>query len=217
MTDSRTDEVDDAPDPTRSKVGRLIAEYELTGVGERLEASWTGDGDEEMSLRELAEYFNLQLLRAVLERNDVRPLDGEVENLYGLLTDSDRSPGARAEAKSRLERDGIDVEALQRNFVSHQAVHTYLTKYRGVSHDAGEEDEDPVGTSLDAVQRLRNRTSAVTKSNVSSLANAGHVTVGDFEVRTNVRIFCEDCGQQYEIAEFLERGGCDCRDAGEGV
>lgn len=211
MEDDGTTDGRDGPDPTRCKVGRLIAEYDLTDAGDRLESFWTGEREERMSLRELATYFNTRLLDSVLERHGVRPLDGEVENLYELLTDADRSPGVRAEAESRLERDGIDVDALRDDFVSHQAVHTYLTEYRNVDHGSGQEETSSVATTAETIRRLQGRTAAVTRNGVTDLANAGHVTVGDFEVLTNVRLFCNDCQTQYELAEFLDRGGCDCR------
>lgn len=210
MEDDTTDGRD-VRDPTRCKVGRLIAEYDLGDIGDRLESFWVGDREGEMSLRELATYFNTRLLDATLERHGVRPLDGEVENLYELLTDADRSPGVRAEAEARLEREGIDVDALRDDFVSHQAVHTYLTEYRNVDHGAGRERASPVATTGETIRQLQGRTAAVTRNGVTDLANAGHVTVGDFEVLTNVRLFCNDCQTQYELTEFLDRGGCDCR------
>jgi hypothetical protein len=49
-----------------SKVARLIEEYELEGLGADLEARWTGDDNERMSLRDLATFFNQQLLRQAL-------------------------------------------------------------------------------------------------------------------------------------------------------
>jgi len=42
----------DARFSRRSKVGRVVAERELDGLGEELEAYWTGEGSERYSLRE---------------------------------------------------------------------------------------------------------------------------------------------------------------------
>ncbi len=46
------------------------------------------------------------------------------------------------------------MDDLQKNFVSHQAIHTYLTKYRGVTQDK-QTDEDRIQKGLDTIQRLR--------------------------------------------------------------
>lgn len=50
----------------RSKVARLIDEYEWTGLGATLEARWTADGSERASLRDLADQFNERVLEAAL-------------------------------------------------------------------------------------------------------------------------------------------------------
>jgi hypothetical protein len=193
----------------RSKVRRLIDEYGLDGEGERLENLWTAGRDDRLSLRELADDFNRRLLRAVMVDVGMNPLDGEVANTYRLLTDDDVSSGMRTQAKQTLEREGIDTDALQKNFVSHQAIHTYLTKYRGVKRDE-QTDEDRVQKGLDTIQRLRSRTAAVSENIVENLANTDRIQIGEFEVLVDVRVFCRDCGTQYDVQEILEGGRCEC-------
>jgi hypothetical protein len=193
----------------RSKVRRLIDEYDLEGEGERLENLWTANREDRLSLRELADDFNRRLLRAVMVEVGMNPLDGEVANTYRLLTDDDVSSGMRTQARQTLEREGVDVDELQKNFVSHQAVHTYLTKYRGVKRDE-QTDEDRVQKGLDTIQRLRSRTAAVSENIVENLASTGRLDVGDFEVLVDVRVFCRDCGTQYDVQDLLEEGQCEC-------
>jgi len=201
-------QVSDRPE-TNSKVGRLIQEYGIDGLGEDLEEYWTGEREEQFSLRELASYFNRQLLRRAMEEAGLNPIENEVESTYRLLTDDDVSEGVRIQRERRLERDGVDVEALESDFVSHQAVHTYLTKYRGASHDTDEET-DQVGKSIETIQRLESRTEAVSENTVERLANSGELQIGDFDVLVDVRVLCQDCGTTHEIVDLLERGGCDC-------
>lgn len=193
----------------RSKVERLIDEYGLDGEGERLEAYWTSDGEDRHSLRELADYFNRRILRAAMEEAGMNPLDGEVENTYRLLTDDDVSSGMRTQARQTLEREDVSVESLRTDFVSHQAIHTYLTKYRGVSRDETN-DEDRVEKGTETIQRLRSRTAAVSENIVENLSNTGRIELGDFEVLVDVRVFCRDCGTQYDVQELLTRGRCEC-------
>lgn len=192
-----------------SKVRRLIGEYGLDGEGERLESYWTTDGEDRRSLRELADYFNRRLLRATMESAGMNPLDGEVENTYRLLTDDDVSRGMQTQARQTLEREGVDVEALRSDFVSHQAIHTYLTKYRDASRQE-QTDVDRVEKGLETIQRLRSRTSAVSENIVENLSGTDRIDLGDFEVLVDVRVFCRDCGTQYDVQELLDRGGCDC-------
>lgn len=193
----------------RSKVGRVIAERELDGFGRELEQYWTGGGPESYSLRELADHFNQRVLEAAMRAADQDPLDGEAENLYELLTGDEVTSGTQIQAEHRLERAGVDVDSLRRDFVSHQAVHTYLTKYRDVESPSGDGTAD-VEKSRSTVQQLRNRLQAVTETTISSLLRANELSLGDFHVYVDVRVTCTDCQTQYPVTELFDAGGCDC-------
>ena len=198
----------ETPDPTRSKVGRLIDEHSMDGVGKELERRWLGRGHDEQSLRSLADWFNERLVARRLDRAGRSPLDGEAGNLYRLLTDDDVGAGARVDAEATLERVGIDPETLDGEFVSHQAIHTYLREYRGVSKDTSPEDRpERVRTTI---QRLRNRLVAVVENGLSTLVDTGRLTLGRFDVFVEVRVFCSDCDSSLSVTELLDEGGCDC-------
>lgn len=185
-----------------SKVARLIDAYELSEMGDELEARWTDD-DDRMSLRELADYFNRRLLAAAMEDARMRPVDGEVENTYRLLTAGDVDAGNRTTARRRLEREGVDVGELERDFVSHQAVYTYLTGERGVeSPDRG---GDPIGSSRETLQKLRSRTVAVTENTLERLKRADYMGTGDYDVLVDIRIVDQDTGRQEDVLSLLDQ------------
>ncbi len=193
-----------------SKVARLIADYDLgESFGDELERRWTADGEERTSLRDLADLFNERLLQSAMSSAGVSTVSGEVSNLYRLLTDDGVSSGMRTEARNRLERDGVDVDALERNFVSYQAIRSYLTKYRDAEYERPSEGEQ-VERVLDSVQRLRARLQSVTESSLDRLRSTGRIALGDFRLFVDVDVLCEECGAQYGVADLLERGGCDC-------
>jgi hypothetical protein len=192
-----------------SKVGRVIREYGLDGLGEELERRWLGEGRERQSLRDLADVFNRRVLEQAMMTAGMDPLEGEVENTYALLTDADVSEGVRTQARNRLERGGADVDRLESDFVSHQAVHTYLRKYRDVERP-GASDAERVEKTVDTIRRLESRTVAVVENSLESLRSAGSVVLGSFDVLIDVRVFCQDCGRQFDVVDLLERGGCDC-------
>jgi hypothetical protein len=203
-----TDSTEASKPLTNSKVGRLIEEHDLTGLGETLERKWLGDDTERRSLRDLAYFFNTELLGAVTARAGMNTLDGEIDNLYRLLTDDEVSSGTRTQARNRLERNGIDVESLERDFVTHQAIHTYLTDFRGVSRE--ESDGRNRETDEQSIIRLKNRTAAVASSIISQRNESGDLSIEDFDVLVDVKIFCRECGSQYTVGELFERGDCDC-------
>lgn len=200
-------EADDAP---TTKVGKLIERYDLgESFGDQLEAYWLGEGTEQKSLRGLADLFNRKLLAVAMEEAGMSTLDGEVENIYRLLTDDEVSSGMRTDARRRLARNGVNVDSLEGEFVSYQAIRSYLKGVRQVEYD-NSIDEDRIETAAESVHRLRSRTVSVIEGSLDQLRNADELALGESRVLVDVTVLCEDCGSQFSYDELLERGGCDC-------
>jgi hypothetical protein len=198
-----------------SKVARVAEERGLDDVGDRMEALWLGTGDEQRSLRELADWFNRRVLEAALEAADETYVRGEVENTYELLAGDDVSSGDRTEIETRLRQQGVDVDALRDSFVSHQSVYTYLTDHRGVSRSEETDDRSQIEKTDDAIGRLVSRTESVVRNNLENLRDTGRIALGSFTVFVDVQVFCRDCGRQYGVEDLLAEGGCDCEADGE--
>lgn len=194
----------------RSKVARLIDTYGLgQEFGDELESLWTADDSTRESLRTLADRINQRLLETEMDDAGISTLDGEVANLYRLLTNEDVSSGVRTEARQRLEREGINVERLEQDFVTYQAVRSYLKEYRGAEY---QRSVSPMRIEkvIESIQRLEARTRSVAEKNLQQLRNTGHLSLGDFRLFTEINVLCEDCDTQYGIIELLRRGGCEC-------
>jgi hypothetical protein len=191
------------------KIDRTAAAYGLSDEAERLGEYWTRD-DERYSLRELAVHFNHQLLRAAMEQVGLNPLDGEVENTYRLLTDEDVSQGMRTQARNRLQKQDVDVEQLQSDFVSYGTVRRHLKGCLGVEHEPTDTDDDPTETGAQRIAALQNRTVAVTENTLSQLASAGELAAGDIDVFVDITVSCPECGMHATAREFIENDGCDC-------
>ena len=194
----------------RSKVARLIDEYDLQGLGVNLEQQWTADEDRK-SLRDLASYFNQQLLQRTLEEMNVQYLDGEIENTYRLLTGDEVSSAESTRVKRRLERDGIDVDALETDFVTYQAIRSYLRDHRGAEYTPVE--TDPLERETTNTQKLRGRMATVTEGKLEQLRASDELTLGEFRTLADIRVVCEDCNTQFDVLNLLNRGGCNCTDS----
>lgn len=196
---------------SRGKVGRLIDRYELPGIGDELVEQWTRD-DDRMSLRDLVDYFNESLVTRVLERNSASALDGEAANYYRLLTADDVSSGSRVQAKNRLERRGVDVEELTADFVSRQAIHTYLTKDRETTYEEPpQSEEERIDARLETIGRIRNRLASVAERAIGELDLSSHDSAGEPRVSVLVQVQCTECGGQSSITDYLSDNGCECR------
>ncbi|MFT4921132.1 MAG: hypothetical protein ACI8XM_000327 [Haloarculaceae archaeon] len=209
MSENRASDGGKATQRQQNKVERLIHKYGLDGFGAELEQMWTGETGDQYSVRDLAEQFNKKLLSKAIEREEMRPLQGEVDNLYRLLTESDVSGGDRTEAYTRLEQSGVNIDDLEDDFVSHQSVYRYLTKHRGVEHTE-DDHENAVESGEQTIQRLRKRTEIITESTIERFANGEYLDIEEFDVLVDVQVICHSCGKSYDVTELLSNGGCDC-------
>jgi hypothetical protein len=206
---SNTDGEDDST--VDSKVARLIDNYGLGATyGDQLETLWTADGSERESLRTLADRFNKRLLEVAITDARMSTVDGEVANIYRLLTDNGVSSGNRIEARRRLEQHGIDVDELTQDFVTYQAIRTFLKEYRGVQYE-DESQADRTDSVIDRIQRLKSRTRSVAETSLDQLRGADRITLGEFRLFIDIGVHCEECNSQYEFVELVERSGCDCQ------
>jgi hypothetical protein len=219
MTDDGTDSGEDTTDrgdgKPASKVAKLIDRYELgTAFGDRLEALWTADGDRRESLRSLADRFNKRLLEEAMVDAGMSTIEGEVDNIHRLLTDDDVSSGARTEARMRLSRNGVAVDELGDDFVTYQAIRSYLKDYREAEYQ-GTDDGTRVESVAETIQRLRSRTRSVARKSLDQLAETGTLSIGEFRVFVDVTVLCEDCNTQYGVAELLDDARCECGQEGD--
>lgn len=215
MTDSvsPSDNDDSIVHPSQtSKVHRLLEKYDLPEMGETLEVAWTRS-DDPASLRDLAHRFNQRLLELAMKDTGRRPLDGEIENTYRLLTTDDVSPGDATEARRRLERAGVDIDQLTTDFVSRQAIHTYLTTVRGVTHQST--DNNPLENANTFLYHLKQRTATIIESRLAQLRDADHLSIGSPRVLVDVQVLCDDCGQQYSLRELFSVDSCACEANGD--
>lgn len=199
------------PNSTRSrgtKVARVIDKYGLSEMGEELEAAWTGESGERTSLRDLADEFNERVLKETLRESDISALNFEVSGTYKTLRHGSGSEETRT--RRRLEREGVDVDALRSDFVTHQAVHTYLTKERGAT--LPERDENAVERKIETIDKLNSRVAAVTDTAIQSLIPDEELERTSYEVLVDVRVVCSACGSDHSVGELLRQGGCDCAD-----
>lgn len=193
----------------RLKVARLVDEYGLEEVGEALERRWTAEGDDRMSLRDLADYFNRRLLAETADDAGVHLLHGETGNTYSLLTADGHETGDRTRAKRRLERDGVDVARLLDDFVSYQAIRRYLTEVRDAEY--ARSDDNRIDTIEESLQRLKTRAARVTESKMEQLGELEGVSLGsEFHATVDIRVTCMECGSRFEVQELLDGSGCDC-------
>lgn len=206
MTENNHDSESEKP---CCKIGRIADTYDLSTLDNDLIAYWTGETAEQYSTRELATYVNQRVLESALETAGVSVKEGEVENTYRLLTDEDVSSGTRVQTRTELERDGVPIEQVESDFVSHQTVYNHLTDCLETSLETPS-DEERLEKSAEKLGALQNRTAAVTDDTVTQLDRNGIIDIGEHSVTVSITVTCEECFQEFTVRELLDERSCNC-------
>jgi hypothetical protein len=193
------------PGEQACKVDRVSETWGLENIDERLRRRREGS---DASLRDLEEFFNREVLEAALRDARAEVVQGEVENTYRLLTADDVSSGAEVEVRDRLERSGVDPEAVTADFVSYQTIRSHLRNCLDIETERSTELTPTDGKNT--VFKLLSRTEVITKRTIDRLRSAGHVAVGDVDVTMSLRVTCTECGEEYAFSRLVDRGGCGC-------
>ena len=199
---------DDTPEPACCKVGRGIAKYDCGGLNDRLVRAYTEEG---ASLRDLEEVINEAYVAGAIDASP-SAIDLTPERVVSVLRgDGDTEPRARARLRTRLEQQGVDIEALEGDFVTYRTVKTHLNECLDV--DTSRQESLTIDDARDTIGWSQARCEGVIETTVERLANADRATIGDsFDVTVSPRIECRDCGSSLTPTQFLERGGCECAD-----
>ena len=193
----------------RTKVAKLIEKYDLEGDGDELERLWTASGDERRSLRELATMFNKRILRSTIEDAAITSLSIDLDDVYRQLRGEKGTSADQTRVRRRLEREGVDVETLQSEFVSYQAIRSFLKEERGAEYNP---DQDLIERDTETIQQLRNRTMLVTETKLDGLVTNDEIELGPYEITVDINVYCDDCGRQFDVIDILEQEGCNCQE-----
>lgn len=200
------------PEQTCCKVQRTATTYRMDGITAEL-ASRREDGD---SFRDIATYFNTQVISKALSDAEVAEdrsvhaaLAGDTiaEDIYDVLRTDRDSDIRRAEVRARLADSGVDVDELERSFVSHVTIRSHLQDCVGVEP---EETPTPFEKTVNTAQGARNRAMNVIQSTLDRAVKDGKIQAGDLETEILVQVTCQDCGDTFYLTELLEDRECSC-------
>lgn len=192
------------------KIGTVAARYGLDEISTDLEVLWTEEGENRYSLRELAEHFNQRVLEAAMLDAGMNPLEGEVANAYRLLTEEESGAGHKVQAEHRLGYEGVPVDEVRDDFVTHQTVYRHLKNCLEAEYERETDPAARLERDVERIESFQNRIGIVVDEIVDRLRGADLFDVGSPTTYVDVRILCEDCGEVYSPRDLLDREGCAC-------
>lgn len=180
--------------PAQHKLGRIKDKYDLTGLDETLRVRYRSGED---SLRTLAAFVNRQITAAFLEQYPYAP--NYVYEVLGPGGD-DVSTRERNDLRRRLRADGLDIDELTADWVSHMAVRTYLQD--DLDLDTGRRsrtERDPEET----LEKLRGLISRDERIVEEALKATDGVDVADVSIHAEVYVLDDETGETTRVERYL--------------
>lgn len=187
------------------KIGRQMDAYGLQGLNDDV----LRRREEGASLRDLAEFVNVRILEAAMDASDA-DVAGDAGSVYAALTDDSISTEKRVNTIDQLNDVGIDVKALEGDFVSYQSVRYHLQKC--LDMDTGRQGVETIEEGREVIEWARTREENIIGRTLSRLQRIGAIAGGDLRTNSTVTVECTECESTYTIEEFLDRGVCECSD-----
>ncbi|QZA88266.1 hypothetical protein K0C01_10820 [Salinarchaeum sp. IM2453] len=199
----------------RCKVCNAIEKYGLSGFDEKLINKRTV---EEMSLRDLTDYTNKEILRVGLSDSTIQstaniygslPGNNAVETIYQLLHDKDGTADQRARIRTQLQQEDIDIGSIESDWVTHPTIRKHLQECLDV--DTSRTVEITISDGVDTIEWGRTRCRGVVDQTIQRLMSADKLDIDSPRVTVDIQITCEQCNRTYRPDELLESGTCDCQ------
>lgn len=193
------------------KVCRVLDERGLERYNERMIDQWQGDKQTRKGYRELARWLNVTLLRREMDRAGLSTLGDEAESKYDRLVAGDSNA---AEIEHILEREGIDVDGLQGDFVSYGVVRTHIKECLGAEYEKSQSSE----WEREAIDIATDHARSKIEDAVSSLRSKGELDAGgEIDVTVTAELECSNCHSKVPLQRAVRREYlCECS-AGETV
>jgi len=191
-------------DPACCKVGAAIDRYSLgEGFNQRLIDRWTGtDRPEAEGYRPLTDWFNRRLMKHAFDRNGLDTTGVRIDREYRALTGSDHLAGE--EVRMSLTDSGLDVDTLERSFVSWSTMKRHLTDCLEAEKELPEAQTE---WERNSIAIARGQLEAKVDAALSSLHSKGELPGGtDATIAVTVELTCPECHLRVPLETALDRG-----------
>lgn len=195
------------------KVGSATDRYGLDRLDDELEARHAAGA----SLRELAAYVNKRVLEAALHGAGVEVSDvafgavapeDAIDAVYEALAGTDSPAEIGARVRSRVRQEGVDVDAVCADWVTHPTVRSHLRECLDV--ETARDGTLTVEDGRDTIEWAWARCEGIVEQTFARLDSQDEVHTGDLDVVVSVRVTCRECDNSYRPDHLLEAGACDC-------
>ena len=203
------------------KVGRVRTDHDLSppsrvdgDLDAYLVAKWTGEGETEpVGLRTLTEWFNKQVLKTIYRDHGRSDSSVRLDSDYEALQGNDIPDHERAELLSELAADGIDGEAITKQFIGKSTLSRHLKECLDATKDTPESETE---WEIDRVRVATNTYRSHLESALQSLGNKNRIAgVDEAALQIQSYLSCPECPTRVTVEQAYEQGYV-CADHYEG-
>ncbi|MFB6179117.1 MAG: rod-determining factor RdfA [Halorientalis sp.] len=192
---------------SQCKVDSVRDQYDIYGLDDRLVHRYQNLDE---GVRQLETVVNEAILRRAMEQTGMTVLDGEEENYYRLLTSEDVMDSSRKEARRDLADNGVDVERIEKDFVSYRTVLKHLKECLEV--DTSRNYEPDIERDKKRISKVKSRAKTVMNNTLERLDEHDAIHIDDPRVSLRATVRCGQCNRRHDVDEFLgEDGVCECQ------
>ena len=183
------------------KVCRVLDEREMSRYEQQLVDQWQAATPQRKGYRQLSTWLNQLMLRREMDRAGLSTLGDEAESKYERLTADDLT--VAAEVRDDLANSGIDIDALENDFVSYGVIRTHLQDCLSAEREQG----TPTDWEQESIDIAQSQAEQKAAEAVRALVNKGRLTAGgDVTVHVSVEVECEACHVRVPASRAIRRG-----------
>ena len=170
-----------------------------------LVARWTGEGRiEPAGVRTLTEWFNKQVLKTIYRDHGRSDSSVRLDSDYEALQGNEIPDHERAELLSELADDGIDGEAMTKQFIGKSTLSRHLKECLDATKDTPESETE---WEIDRVRVATNTYRSHLESALQSLGNKNRIAgVDGAELQIQSYLSCPECPTRVTVEEAYEQG-----------
>lgn len=181
------------------KVCRVLAEREMGEYESQMVSHWKGEIGQRKGYRQLAEWFNVTMLRREMDKAGLSTLGNEAESKYERLNDEQT---VAEEVRMDLRRAGLPIDDLESDFVSYGVIRKHLTECLGEEYEHKSSDWE-----REAIDRARSHAQQKISEAVQAALSKGKLTAaGEVTVNVSVELECEETQVRIPVDRAMRRG-----------
>jgi hypothetical protein len=175
------------------KIQKLIEKYGLDELDSELERQYI---TEDKSLRDLADHINILIARQFFEDE---PFSGEY--VYRALNDpADISKQEQTDLRKRLREEDIPIEELERDWVGHMPVKSYLNRVLDIDTSRERTTRSPEKALSDIRRTVDYQESVIREI----LVGVEGVDLANWDLHTDHRLIKSDTGESIRLERYLQ-------------